>query len=107
MPPEKAAGFVLTTEVTEESGQVVCYELRRLNWGKVPTARKNRPALDVVYAFQIRARRLPFGDCFVGEDTERRGRVDISGVDRVAAIIPIIAHRGGDGLRGPVEREGG
>src|SRR5258708_2848305 len=91
----------------EKSGEVVCYHRRGLNWGKVAAARKDRPAPDVVYAFQIRARRLAFGNRFVREDTERRGSVDVGGVERVPVIIPIVAHRCGDGLRDPVEREGG
>src|SRR4029077_18246483 len=94
-------------QVTEERGQVLCDRRRFLNWGEVPAAGKDCPALDVVHALQIRARRLALENGLVREDTERRGRTDVRGVDRVPAIVPIVAHRRGDGLRHPVQGERG
>ena len=37
------------------------------------------------------------------ENTKRRGRADVGGIDRVPAIVPIVAHRRGDALRDPVQ----
>src|SRR6516164_4082503 len=102
--PSDGPSAQASAKVAKEGGQVACHQRGCLNWGKVPAARKDRPALDVVYAFQVRARRLAFGNLFVGKDTERRRCVDVCRVDRAPAIIPIVAHRAGDGLRGPVER---
>src|SRR5215472_6981207 len=98
-------GSMSRAQITEESGQVRSGRRRFLNWGKVPAARKHCPALDVVHALHIRARRLALGNGLVREDCERRGRTDVRGIDRVPAIVPIVAHRRGDGLRDPVQSE--
>jgi hypothetical protein len=43
----------------------------------------------------------------VRENTKRRGRADVRGIDRVPAIVPIVAHRRGDALRDPAQGERG
>lgn len=91
----------------EASGQVPRDRRWLLNRGEVTAVRKDRPALNVVHALQICARRLALRDGLVRENTKGRGRADISGLDRVPAIVPIVAHRRGDGLCHPVQREGG
>src|SRR5580704_9905361 len=98
-------GSMARAQVTEERGQVSCDRRRFLHWSEVPATGKDCPTLDVVQALQIRARWLAFGNGLVSEDTERRGGTDERGVDRVPEIVPIVAHRRGDGLRDPVQGE--
>ena len=54
-----------------------------------------------------RADRDNLGNGLVRENTKRRGRADVGGIDRVPAIVPIVAHRRGDALRDPVQSERG
>src|SRR5438105_2913149 len=49
----------------------------------------------------------PLGNGLVRENTKRRGRTDVGGINRVPAIVPIVAHRRGDALRDPVQGERG
>src|SRR6266852_8686653 len=91
----------------EEGGQVPCDRRWFLSRGEVPAARKDCPALNVVYALQIRARQFALGNLLVRENTKRRGRADVGGIDRVPAIVKIVAHRRSDALRDPVQGERG
>ena len=76
----------------EEGGQIPRDRRWFLNRGEVPAVRKDRPALDVVHALQIRTRRLALGNGLVRKDTKRCRRADAGGIDRVPAIVPIVAH---------------
>src|SRR4029079_7127505 len=78
---------------------------RFLNRSKMAAAWKDCPSLDVIDALQIRARWLTLGNSLVGEDTKGRRRADVGAIDRIPAIVPIVTHRRGDGLRGPVQGE--
>jgi hypothetical protein len=89
----------------EERDKVPRNHRRFFSRGEVPAAWKDCPTLDVVHAFQIRLRRLAFGNGLVREDTKRRRRADVGGIDRMPAIIPIVTHRRGDRLRNPVQGE--
>src|SRR5579864_513415 len=96
-----------SASVTEECGQVFRNRRGLLNRGEVAAAGKDCPPLDVVYALQIWPRRLPLWNGLMREDAERRRCAYVDAVDRMPAIVPIIAHRRGDGLRDPVEGERG
>src|SRR5215469_17122685 len=96
-----------SSSIMEESREIGCNRLWLLSRGEVPAARKDYPALDAVHALQIRARRLALGNGLVRKDTKCRGSCDVGGLDRVPAIVPIIAHRRRDGLRDPVQGERG
>jgi MacB-like periplasmic core domain len=92
-----------STQVTEESGQVSRYCCRLLGWCEVPSTRKDGPSLNVVYAFQIRARRLSLRNGLMSEHTKCRGRTDAGAIYRKPAIVPVVTHRRCDRLRDPVE----
>src|SRR6202162_1371399 len=53
----------------------------------------------------IRARQFALGNGLVRENTKRRGRADVAGIDRVPAIVPIVSHGRRDALRDPVQGE--
>src|SRR5215472_8203091 len=91
----------------EKSSQILCHGSWLLGGGEMPAMRKHIPPPNVVYALQIRARRLPFGNGLVREHTECRRCVDIGSINRVPPVVPIISHRRCDGLGDPVQRKRG
>jgi hypothetical protein len=90
---------IVSAKVMEESGQVPCARHWFLNLGEVAAARKDCPALDVVHALQIRARRLALRNSLVREDTKCRWRTDVGAIYREPAIVPVVTRRRRDGLR--------
>jgi len=80
---------VASAQVPKESGQIPSDRRWFLNRGEVSAAGKDCPALDVVHALDIRAWWLALGNGLVRKDAKRRGRADVSGGDRVPAIVPI------------------
>ena len=78
--------------VIEESGQVFRNRCWFLGRGEVPAAWKDGPPPDVVHALQIRARWFTLGNGLVREDAKRGGCTNVSAIDGVPAIVPIVAH---------------
>jgi hypothetical protein len=63
----------LSAQILEESCQVSGDRRWFFSRGEVSAARRDCPALDVVQALQIRARRLALGNGLVRENAEGRG----------------------------------
>src|SRR5262249_42908315 len=81
-----------SASLMKESRQILRNIHRPLSRGEVPAARKHGPALDVVNAFQIRAWWFTLGNLLISKNTKCRGRIDVAAVDRVPAIVPVVAH---------------